>query len=88
MQRGAARDKSLGLRIVDAPDQAHELARHVAMKPGRSESVLHVEDARAEDHEIEIAHPGVSEGECNTRKIEGSGWSKLIEPMVLKRRRS
>ena len=32
--------------------------------------------------------PGVSETDCSTRKIDGSGWSKLIEPMVLKRRRS
>ena len=32
--------------------------------------------------------PGVSLGECSTRKIDGSGWSKLIEPIVLKRRRS
>lgn len=32
--------------------------------------------------------PGVSLGECSTRKIDGSGWSKLIEPMALKRRRS
>ncbi len=32
--------------------------------------------------------PGVSDSDCSTRKIDGSGWSKLIEPMVLKRRRS
>src|SRR5687768_3954439 len=32
--------------------------------------------------------PAVSLGECSTRKIDGSGWSKLIEPIVLKRRRS
>ena len=28
--------------------------------------------------------PGVSLAECSTRKIDGSGWSKLIEPMVMK----
>ena len=32
--------------------------------------------------------PGVSLGEVSTVKIDGSGWSKLIEPIVLKRRRS
>src|ERR1700728_4050959 len=32
--------------------------------------------------------PGVALVECSTRKIDGSGWSKLTEPMVLKRRRS
>ena len=32
--------------------------------------------------------PGESLGECSTKKIDGSGWSYEIEPMVLKRRRS
>ena len=35
-----------------------------------------------------FAVPGVSLGEVSTVKIDGSGWSKLIEPIVLKRRRS
>ena len=32
-----------------------------------------------------FAVPGVSEARCSTVKIDGSGWSKLIEPIVLKR---
>src|SRR5689334_14806874 len=32
----------------------------------------------------QLAVPGVSEGEVRTVKIDGSGWSKLIEPMVMK----
>ena len=32
-----------------------------------------------------VSTPGVSLGDCSTRKIDGSGWSKLIEPIVLKR---
>src|SRR3982751_890526 len=35
-----------------------------------------------------FAVPGTPLGEVSTVKIDGSGWSKLIEPMVLKRRRS
>ncbi|KAG0916932.1 hypothetical protein G6F32_016479 [Rhizopus arrhizus] len=35
-----------------------------------------------------LAVPGVSDGAVSTVKIDGSGWSKLIEPMVLKWRRS
>ena len=32
----------------------------------------------------QFAVPGVSLGEVSTVKIDGSGWSKLIEPMVMK----
>src|SRR6266516_4648789 len=33
----------------------------------------------------QFAVPGVSDGDVSTVKIDGSGWSKLIEPMVMKR---
>jgi hypothetical protein len=36
----------------------------------------------------QLATPGVSVGDVSTVKMEGSGWSKLTVPMVLKRRRS
>ena len=32
----------------------------------------------------QLAVPGVSLGEVSTVKMDGSGWSKLIEPMVMK----
>src|SRR6476659_5774313 len=32
----------------------------------------------------QLAVPGVSDGEVSTVKIDGSGWSKLIEPIVMK----
>ena len=32
----------------------------------------------------QFAVPGISDGEVSTVKIEGSGWSKLIEPIVMK----
>src|SRR3954453_8294880 len=35
-----------------------------------------------------LARPGVSDGLVRTVKIEGSGWSKLTVPIVLKRPRS
>src|SRR6478609_1273792 len=35
-----------------------------------------------------FATPGVSLGDVSTVKMDGSGWSKLMEPMVLNRPRS
>ncbi|MOA13894.1 hypothetical protein D3C78_1339620 [compost metagenome] len=35
-----------------------------------------------------LAMPGTLVGEVSTVKIDGSGWSKLTVPIVLKRRRS
>src|SRR3954451_22911747 len=35
-----------------------------------------------------LARPGVSEGLVSIVKIDGSGWSKLTVPIVLKRARS
>src|SRR5204862_6727408 len=32
----------------------------------------------------QLAVPGVSDGDVSTVKIDGSGWSWLIEPMVMK----
>src|SRR6187551_1075711 len=32
----------------------------------------------------QLAVPGVSLGDVSTVKIDGSGWSKLIEPIVMK----
>ena len=32
----------------------------------------------------QLAVPGVSLGDVSTVKMDGSGWSKLIEPMVMK----
>src|SRR5260370_10869765 len=36
----------------------------------------------------QLAVPAVSVGEVSTVKIDGSGWSKLTVPIVLKRARS
>src|SRR5215467_12891260 len=35
-----------------------------------------------------LAVPGISDGAVSTVKIEGSGWSKLMVPIVMKRARS
>ena len=35
-----------------------------------------------------VSTPGVVDWDCNTRKIERSGWSELTEPIALNRRRS
>src|SRR5581483_463315 len=36
----------------------------------------------------QLAQPGVSLGDVSTVKIDGSGWSKLIEPKAMKRDKS
>ncbi len=51
--------KPAGLGVVDAVDQAHELAHHVAVEPGRPERVLGHHPARREDDEIDIGRAGV-----------------------------
>ena len=51
---GAARHEALGLGVVHAVDQTHELARDVAVEPGRAERVLHGDQpARRKDHEVD-----------------------------------
>ena len=42
------------LRVVGAVDQAHGLAHHVAVEPGRAERVLGHHPARREDHEVGV----------------------------------
>ena len=50
----AARREAFGLGVVGAVDQAHALAHHVAVEPGRAERVLGDHPARREDDEIGI----------------------------------
>ena len=74
VQARAAGREAFRLGVVDAVDQAHELAHHVAMEPGRAEGVLGDHPARREDHEVDSwPVPGVSDGEVSTVKIDGSG---------------
>ena len=53
VQARAARHEAFGLRVVRAVHEAHELARDVAMEPGRAERILGGEPARREDHEVD-----------------------------------
>ncbi|KAG1308221.1 hypothetical protein G6F62_015078 [Rhizopus arrhizus] len=61
VQRRPARHEAFGLGVVGTMHQAHELAGDVARGGKIAKSMLLV--------------PGVSLGECSTRKIDGSGWS-------------
>lgn len=54
VQRRASRQEALGLGIVGALDQSHELVHQVAMEPRRTEGVFRHHPAWWEDHEIEI----------------------------------
>ena len=58
VQRGAARLEALRLGVVDAVDEAHELAGDVAVEPGRAERVLHRQPARREDDEVDVVDAG------------------------------
>ena len=53
VQAGAAGQKTFGLGVVDAVQQAHELGHDVAVIPRRPERVLADEPARREDDEID-----------------------------------
>ena len=54
VQRQAARREAIRLGVIGAVDQAHRLAHHVAVEPGRAERVLGDHPARREDHEVGI----------------------------------
>ncbi|MCW0448988.1 hypothetical protein NB706_001822 [Xanthomonas sacchari] len=58
VQRRAARGEAVGLGIVDAVHQAHELAGHVAVEPRRPEGVLRHQPARRENREIHVGGAG------------------------------
>ena len=73
MKRRAAGDEARALRIIDSVNQAHELARHVAMKPGRPKGVLHAEPSRREHDEVDIAGPGRIAGRMQHQKYRRVG---------------
>ena len=54
MKAGSARQKALGLGVVLAVDEAHELIHHVAVEPGWAEGVLGNEPAGWEDGEVDV----------------------------------
>ena len=58
VERQAARREAVGLGVIGAVDQAHRLAHHVAVEPGRAERVLGHHPARREDDEIGIGAAG------------------------------
>src|ERR1700733_5037997 len=58
VQAGTAGHEALGLGVIDAADQAHELGHDVAVVPGRAEGVLAHQPARREDHEIHVGQAG------------------------------
>ncbi len=76
VQAGAAGHEALGLGVVRAEDQAHELVHQVAMKPGRAEGVLGHHPARGEDGEVAIGRAGNQRG----RGEHGvDGWVGMVE---------
>lgn len=91
MQTRTPRRKPLILRVVRPLDIAHELGHGVTVEVGRFEGVLLDEPARWEDYEVEAGgavvrrnkYPYMWLPQVRTVKMEGSGWSKLMEPMVL-----
>ena len=84
----AARNEALGLGVVDAVHQPHVLAHHVAVKPGGRKVCSATSQRGGKITKSQLAVPGTSLGEVSTVKIDGSGWSKLTVPIVLKRARS
>ena len=58
VQAGAAGHEPLGLGVVDAAHQPHELAHDVAVEPRRPERVLADQPARREGHEVGVGQAG------------------------------
>src|SRR5690606_361864 len=56
VQRGTTGRETVGLGIVGAGDQAHELVHQVAMEPRRTEGVFRHHPARRKDHEVDVGH--------------------------------
>ena len=54
MQAGTARDEAARFAVVGAADQAHELAHHIPVEPGRAVRVLGHHPARRENDEIHV----------------------------------
>lgn len=48
--------EALGLGVVDAVHQTHELAGDIAVKPGRAEGVFHRQHARWKDRKVQRVH--------------------------------
>lgn len=90
MQGGTSRGKSFSLCVVLAADVAHELRHAVPVVVGWLEGVLSHQPAGREDHEVQrcsaalgTAYPSMADLLVRTVKMDGSGWSKEMEPMVL-----
>ena len=77
MQRHASRrEAATRLCIVNAVDQAHKLAHHVHVIPGRPKGILRHQPAIGKDHEINVCSP-----RCLRRgsKYGENGWVCMVE---------
>ncbi|CAM2144933.1 hypothetical protein PT2222_160209 [Paraburkholderia tropica] len=76
VQARPARHEALGLRVVRAVHEAHELARDVAVIPGRTEGVLGREPARRKDHEVDRV-----DARRVSRRVqhEEDRWIRMVE---------
>src|SRR6267143_2634948 len=75
VERGSAGYESRALGVVDAVNQAHELARDIAMEPWRPKRILHREPAGRENHEIDVAG---SRGVAGRMQHQEYGWVRMI----------
>jgi len=76
VQAGSSGGETLGLGVVFALDEAHELVHEVAMEPGRPEGVFGDDPARREDGEVDVGRAGDLAG----RGEDGvDGWVGVVE---------
>ena len=62
VDRHAARQEAARLGVVLAVHEAHQLAHHVAMEPGRSKSIFRDRPARGENDEVAVGDAGLAGG--------------------------
>ena len=90
MKGRASRSKIISLGVVLSSNVTHEFRHTVTVIVWGFEGVLSNKPARREDDKVksssstlEEMYPSMADLTVNTVKIDGSGWSKEMEPMVL-----
>ena len=68
VQTAATGKKAFGLGIVFTIHKPHVFTHHIAMEPGRTESVFGHHPARRKDHEIHIRSTGNTRWRCQHRE--------------------
>ena len=76
MQTDTAWEEPVGLRVIAAVDQAHELRHDVQVIPRRPEGFLRHHPALWENHEVDVRGSLLSRRGCHDRE---DGWIRVVK---------